>query len=84
MSTEARRHERGMPSEVPFHLASSGGSKPFWDPISGVFGAPPMLEPILVGIGIFTGGTIWILSHGHLGTPSRHDVRHGRGLDRFA
>ena len=26
-------------------------SKPFWDPIFwGVFGAPPVLEPILVGI----------------------------------
>ena len=28
-------------------------------------GAPPILEPILVGIGMFTGGTIWILTHGH-------------------
>ena len=38
------------------------GSKPmvpFWD------GAPPILEPILVGIGIFTGGTIWVVTHGH-------------------
>ena len=26
-------------------------------------GAPPILEPI-VGIGMFTGGTIWILTHG--------------------
>ena len=26
-------------------------------------GAPPILEPILVGIGMFTGGTIWILTH---------------------
>ena len=23
-------------------------------------GAPPILEPILVGIGMFTGGTIWV------------------------
>ena len=27
-------------------------------------GAPPILEPILVGIGMFTGGAIWILTHG--------------------
>ena len=33
------------------------GSKPFWDPFWGFFGAPPVLEPILVGIGMFTGGT---------------------------
>ena len=26
--------------------------------------APPILEPILVGIGMFTGGTIWIWTHG--------------------
>ena len=25
-------------------------------------GAPPILEPILVGIGMFTGGTIWVLT----------------------
>ena len=29
------------------HLAVG---QPQWDPILGVFGAPPMLEPILVGI----------------------------------
>ena len=29
-------------------------------------GAPPILEPILVGIGRFTGGTIWTLTHDHL------------------
>ena len=29
-------------------------------------GAPPMFEPILVVIGMFTGGTIWLLTHGHL------------------
>ena len=36
---------------------------PFWG-----FGAPPILEPILV-VGLnrmFTGGTIWILTHGHI------------------
>ena len=26
----------------------------------------PILEPILVGIGMFTGGTIWVLTHGQL------------------
>ena len=31
-------------------------------------GAPPILKPILVGIGMFTGGTIWILTHGHMET----------------
>ena len=31
--------------------------------------SPPILEPILVGIGMFTGGMIWILTHGHLGNP---------------
>ena len=29
-------------------------------------GAPPILEPILVGIGTLTGGTIGSLTHGHL------------------
>ena len=29
-------------------------------------GAPPILEPMLVGIGMFTGGTIWVLSHSHI------------------
>ena len=33
-------------------------------------GAPPILELILVGIGMFTGGTIWLLSHSHLQTLS--------------
>ena len=28
-------------------------------------GAPPVLGFILVGIGMFTGGTIWVLTHGH-------------------
>ena len=26
---------------------------------------PPMFGPILVGIGLLTGGTIWVLTHGH-------------------
>ena len=29
-------------------------------------GAPPSLEPILVGIGMFTAGTTWIFTHGHM------------------
>ena len=29
-------------------------------------GVPPILELILVWIGMFTGGTIWFLTHGHL------------------
>ena len=29
-------------------------------------GAPPILEPIFVGVGMFTGGTIWLLTHGHI------------------
>ena len=36
-----------------------------WDPILG-FGAAPILEPILVGVGMFTGGTIWVWTHGHI------------------
>ena len=31
---------------------------PFWGP-----GAPLILELISVGVGMFTGGTIWILTH---------------------
>ena len=30
------------------------GQNPFWDP--SLVGAPPILEPILVGMGMFTGG----------------------------
>ena len=42
-------------------------SKPFCDPILAVFGVPPSLEPILVdGLGCSLGGTIWILTHGHI------------------
>ena len=41
-------------------------------------GAPPILEPILVGIGMFTGGTIWILTHGQIGLEptAGHCLRH--------
>ena len=35
----------------------------------GSVNSPPILGPILVMIGMFTGGTIWILTHGHLGLP---------------
>ena len=34
-------------------------------------GAPPILDPIVVGIGMFTGGTMWILTHGHLADRTR-------------
>ena len=39
-------------------------SEPFWD-----FGW--ILEPILVGIGMFSRGTIWILTHGHMAMDFR-------------
>ena len=38
----------------------------FW-----LVGAPPILEPILVGIGMFTAGTIWLLTHGHISSLFR-------------
>ena len=48
-------------------------NKPIWQwlskPMGSHFGvgAPPILEPILVGIGMFAGGTeFWILTHGHI------------------
>ena len=37
--------------------------RPFW---LGLVESPPILEPILVKIGMLTGGTIWILTHGHV------------------
>ena len=30
------------------------------------YGIPPILGPIFVGLGLFPGGTIWILTHGHI------------------
>ena len=36
---------------------------PFWS-------HRPILEPILVGIGMFTGGTIWIWTHGQIALSS--------------
>ena len=41
-------------------------SKRFWIPFWKVGAIPPILEPILVGIGMFTGCTIWIWTHGHV------------------
>ena len=37
-------------------------------------GAPPILEPILVGMGNW--GTIWILTHGHIAStgPTRRSL----------
>ena len=41
-------------------------------------GAPPILEPMLVGIGMFTGGTIWILSHGQIKQPREEGSKYPR------
>ena len=41
------------------------GQNRFGSPFWGI-GAPPRIEPICVGIGIFTGGTIWLLTHGQI------------------
>ena len=50
----------------PILVYLSGGSKPFWDPILvGEF--TTHFRTYFSGwIGMFTGGTIWILTHGHL------------------
>ena len=41
-------------------------SKPFWIPFwLGLVNSPPIVGPILVGIGMFIGGTIWVLTHGN-------------------
>ena len=53
-------------------------SKPFWYRFG--VGAPPILEPILVGIGMFTGGAIW-MTHGHV--AQSEDCPTGRGLQRL-
>ena len=42
-------------------------------------GAPPILEPIVVGIWMFTGGTIWILTHGHLSFETHSGAGEARG-----
>ena len=39
-----------------------------WDPI--LVGRCTHFRTHLVGIGMFTGGTIWILTHGHMGASS--------------
>ena len=40
------------------------GSKPMGSHFG--VGAPPILEPIFVGIGMCTGGASWILTHGRV------------------
>ena len=48
------------------------GSKPmvlFWGRCTTQF------RPILVEIGMFTGGPIWILTHGHLAVAPRHESK---------
>ena len=59
----------GLKPAVPWcffltHTHMAGGQNQWYH--FGV-GAPPILGPILVGIGMFTGGMIRILSHGHMG-----------------
>ena len=51
-------------------------SKPFWliPCWLGLVNSPPSLEPILVEIGMFTGGTIWVLTHGHLAKYQRQEL----------
>ena len=41
-----------------------------WVKTNGIFGGAGA-PPILVGIGMFTGGTNWILTHGHIFLSSR-------------
>ena len=53
----------GYEEEMERFFDSNPGFKPLG---CSVRGAPPILEPILVGIGMFTGGTIWVLTHGQL------------------
>ena len=43
-------------------------------------GAAPILEPIRVGIGMFTGGAIWILTHGHIALIFQHPAKAGLWL----
>ena len=53
--------EYPFPGSCPLTTRNSCGSKPmvpFW-----LVGAPPIYS-ILAGIGMFTGGTIWIWTHG--------------------
>ena len=66
-STQSNRRLR------PSHARSTRAATAMWLWLSkpmgshfGVFGAPPILEPMLVGIGMFTGGMIWLLTHGHV------------------
>ena len=59
----------GSPSKLMtrapgFDIRHGHGSKPMGSHFG--LGAPPILEPILVGIGMFTGGTIWVLTYGHI------------------
>ena len=81
---EASGHHDGHAHKERQHLPRDGAapsleavtwpwSKPLWDPVLGFsVNSPPILEPILVGIGMFTGGT-GLLTHGHLENDS-----HGR------
>ena len=61
-------------------LDGCGGQNRFGIPLWG-FCAPPILEPSLVRIGMFTGGTIWILTHGHASFTARELVSAGDARD---
>ena len=61
----AESPEPTVPLEIPEGGAEGHGRRAGWIPGCGCqkkvlgshFGVPPILEPILVGIGMFTGGT---------------------------
>ena len=67
-------HQRGRPAKhrteraecrtLPRRKTNGCGSKPIGSHFE--VGAPPILEPILVGIGMFTKNKIWLLTHGQI------------------
>ena len=64
----ASRERAAAPGEVPARAGCGRGGQqrvgiPFW--LVGEF-ATQILGPILVGIRMFTGGTIWVFTHGHV------------------
>ena len=64
-----RQRGPGMAIARPWGLGCGCQNQgiPFW-----LVGAPPILESILLGIGMFTRGTIWLLTHGQVSTlPNR-------------
>ena len=72
-ATKLRSGEVAQWLKVPFDC---GGQNRFGIPFWGFsVNSPPILEPILVGIGMFTGVTIWILAHGHLAWVWNQGIR---------